>query len=74
MQRNIVRLSEKQSNDMNILTKVIKSLGEDEVCPACCSGKRLSFEVAAKSFEDNSKENVKKYYVDENGNLIEESK
>jgi hypothetical protein len=72
MQRNIVRLSEEQSNNTNILTKAIRNLGEQGGHPTCCSGAQLDLEITAKSFEENSKEIVKRYYVDDEGNLKEE--
>jgi hypothetical protein len=69
---NVVRLSEDQSKDIDVITNVIKELGEQQGCPTCCSGEPLNFEIERLSFDAASRQETKRYRVDKDGKLIKQ--
>jgi hypothetical protein len=73
MKNNVVRLTEEQSRSIDTFTNVIRQLGEREGCPGRCSDSPVTFEIEKMSFGSASKDETKRYRLDKDGRLTEET-
>jgi hypothetical protein len=73
--KNIIRLTHAQSCDVDLMANVVRELGSKVECTKCSSGIPLEFEIMQDSVNKMSlrseETDVKRYYVDEQGKLID---
>jgi hypothetical protein len=53
--KRIIRLSEEQSNNLNLMQNLLKEVATRGGCPTCTSGHPIEFQIESKELEQTFK-------------------